>query len=119
MNGPRDRGHDPDRGKRSDGFAILPVPERFALDQLKRNVLEPRVFPDVIDLHDIRMVNPGRSLRLGAKPCSVQGTGVRTGEDDLQRHQTIQALLSGLVNDTHPATAQLAKNLVTREVDGC
>src|SRR5207248_2883617 len=77
------------------------------------------VLADFIDLHDVRVVQPG--YRLGLQPEAVEllTAGVGPGEDHLQGHEPLELLLPGLVDDTHTAPAQLAKDFIARHGRRC
>ena len=46
---------------------------------------------DLVDLHDVRVLQPGDHLRLGAKPRQALGAGVAGFGDPLQGDQPAQA----------------------------
>jgi hypothetical protein len=65
------------------------------------------------DLHDVRVLQPGDDLRLGAEAGQLLRVGVRARQD-FQGHQAGQPVLPGLEDDAHAAAAQLAEQLVPR-----
>ena len=60
----------------------------------------------------LRVVQPRRRLRLAAEPLQGQAVCRDLAGQDLQRHLAAQADLLGLVDDPHPAPADLAEDPV-------
>ena len=71
---------------------------------------------DVVDGADVGMVQRGSGARLALKAAE----GLRVARDvvreELQRHETMEADVLGLVDDAHPAGAQLLEDAVVGEV---
>jgi hypothetical protein len=67
---------------------------------------------DRVDLHDVRVLQGRDGSCLGLETRPLLRSGVRPGQDHLQRHQAVQAQVAGLVDDAHRAAAQLAQHLV-------
>ncbi len=67
---------------------------------------------DVVDLHDVGVLQPGDGLRLGQEAGGRLGRGMGTAQDHLQGAGAVQADLPGAVDDAHAAAAQLAQDLV-------
>jgi hypothetical protein len=47
------------------------------------------VLADLVDLHDVRVLQARHCLGLGAEAGQVVGPGVGPGQDHLQRHQAV------------------------------
>ena len=84
-----------------------------ALDVLELNDRPPLEIADRVNLHDVRVAQPGDDLRLGQKPFDRFGPGILAGQDHLEGDQAVQAELARLVDDAHPAPAKLLQDLVT------
>ena len=67
---------------------------------------------DVVDLHDVGVLQAGDGLRLGQEADGGLVVGMGTGQDHLQGAGAVQEDLSGAVDDAHAAAAQLAQDLV-------
>ena len=74
------------------------------------------VFADLEDLHDVRMLQAGDRLGLGAEAGHVPFAGVFTGQDHLQGHEAVELALPGLVDDAHTAAAQFLQQFVVADV---
>ena len=77
----------------------------------RREVGEAAGLADVVDLDDVGVLEAGDGLGLLVEPRQGDGAGVGAGQDHLERDQTIQVDLAGLVNDPHAAPAQLLEDL--------
>ena len=94
--------------------ASLPV-EAAAGAELQREERPAVVLADLVDLHDVRVLQPGDRLRLG------RGSGPARPPPAWPPARIIfsattrfSAALPGLVDDAHAAAAQLAQDLVAR-----
>ena len=67
---------------------------------------------DLVDLHDVRVLQLGHRLRLGAEAGQLLRAGVVARQDHLQGDDPVQLHLPGLVDHAHAAAAQLAEDLV-------
>ena len=63
----------------------------------------------------LRVVQPRRRLRLAAEPLQGQAVVRNLAGQDLERHPAAQADLLGLVDDPHPAPADLAEDAVVAQ----
>ena len=50
--------------------------QALPLDEFERQVRPPVVLADLVDLHDVRMLEPGDRLRLAAEAVELSGCGV-------------------------------------------
>ncbi len=80
--------------------------EARAIYKLEREIQQPLVFCDIIDLHDIRMLKACDSFRLRLKAGPLSGTRLHAGADHLECDDTFECTLPGPVNDPHAAGAQ-------------
>ena len=92
------------------------VVQAAALDVLQLEVGQAVGLADVVDLHDVGVLQAGDGLRLGQEADGGLGAGMGAGQDHLQDAGAVQADLPGAVDDAHAAAAQLAQDLVA--VDG-
>ena len=58
--------------------------EAAALDQLHAEVMLALVLADLVDRHDVGMIEIGRGLRLGVEALHVGGGGQLAGKDHLE-----------------------------------
>jgi hypothetical protein len=72
----------------------------------------PRVLADLVDLHDVRVVQPGDRLGLDPEPRPRLVRGRARRLDHLQGHEAVQVQLKRLVDDAHAASAQLRQDRV-------
>ena len=72
----------------------------------------PELAPDGEDRDDVRVVELGHGLRLDAEPLQFERVQPRGAGEDLQRDPAAQRDLLGLVDDAHPAAADLANEPV-------
>ena len=98
-----------------------PVPlagEAAALHVLQRNERPALVFSYFVDLHNVRMVEPGDGLafRPEARPLLVQGVLGR--QDHFQGHDAPQRQVAGLVHHAHAAAAELVQHLIAGDLNG-
>ena len=74
------------------------------------------VLADLVDGHDVRVVEVGRRLRLGAEALHVGRRRQLAGQDHLEGDDAVQAHLPRLVDDAHAAAGDLLQQLVVAEV---
>jgi hypothetical protein len=70
------------------------------------------MLPHAEDRHDVRVVQQRRGPRLPPEPEQRHRIRRRVVRQDLQGHVPAQALLHRLVDDPHPAMADLAEDAV-------
>ena len=89
--------------------------QRLSLDELHGVEDDPAILADLVDRHDVGVVQPGRGPRLAAEPLQAPGVaGDRVGQD-LQGDVPAQRQLLGLVDDAHAAAADLAEDAVVAD----
>ena len=88
------------------------------LDQLHGIERVPLMPPDLVDRHDVRMVETHNRLGLNQESADLRLGGELPGEDHLQRHHPIQADLPRLVNDPHPTAGNLFDEHVVADLPG-
>ena len=82
-----------------------------ALDEFQREERLPGMLADFVDLHDIRVLQPGHGLRLGPEA----GEPVRAhpaSQDHLQGDDALQSNLPRPEHHAHAAAAEFPQNLV-------
>src|SRR5262249_54969048 len=84
-----------------------------AIDVFERKVRAAVVLADLMDLDDVRVLEPGRRLGLRAEALALHGPRVGTGQDHLQGDDSAQRGLAGLVDYAHAAAAQRPEDHVT------
>jgi hypothetical protein len=88
--------------------------QRAAAAEFQDDVRQAGLLADLVDLHDIGVLQAGDGLRLGAEARQLGLPGVCPRQDHLQRHQSIQLPVPRLVHHAHASPAQFAKDLVAR-----
>ena len=96
--------------------AVQFVGQAAAGAELQREVGMAFVLADLVNLHDVRVLQPGDRLTLGAEAGQFLGPGVLPGQDHLERDQTFERNLPGLVDDSHAAAGDLLQQLVIADV---
>ena len=106
LNGP---GHLFDQGgglSRIPGRSVKSLGKRATFDQLQGQVRRSIMLAIVINLDDLRMVQRGNDFGLGAK-TGQQLIVVQIGPSHhFERDESVQCLLSGLVDHAHPAASK-------------
>jgi hypothetical protein len=116
MNGPDDRQQELYRVGRVQFRTPLQHPgEAGPLNELHHVKVLPLVTADLINGHDIGMVQLDGGLHLSAEALQLGGRGPLPGEDHLQGHQPIEPHVSGLENHPHAAPGDLLQQLVIAE----
>ena len=72
----------------------------------------------LVDRNDVGMVELRDRLGLVLEPHQLRGRGELGRPDQLEGHQPVQRELTRLVDDAHPAPAQLVEDLVTGDDPG-
>ena len=62
-----------------------------AVAELQREERQAVVLADLVDLHDVRVLQPGDGLGLGAEAGQLVRAGVAAGEDHLQGDDAVRA----------------------------
>ena len=110
------QGHVAEAGGLGAGVEPRGLGEIAAGDVLHREVLQALMFADFIDRHDVRMVERGHRLGLGAEAGQVARGGERASEDHLERDHPVEARLIGPIDDPHPAVGYFLFELVIAEI---
>ena len=71
---------------------------------------------DLVDLHDIGVMEPRDRFRLEPETVQLLRPGLEAGPDHLQGDQTLQLSLPGLVDHPHATVAQLLQDLVVSDL---
>ena len=93
-------------------LAVDLLGQRAAADKFQHQVRQPVLPTHLEDLHDVRMVQPGRRFRLDAEPHSLLVAGVFRGADHLDGHQPVERQVAGLVDNPHAAAPQDLEHVV-------
>ncbi len=95
------------------GCAVEAVGQTAAVDELEGEEGQAVLLADLVDLHDVGMLQAGHRLGLGLEAGQGVGAGVVGGEHHFEGDHTAQAGVAGLVDDAHAAAPQLTEDLVT------
>ncbi len=105
-----------------DAEALVRLEARLqlaSLDELHRDVPDACFLAEIVDRHDVRVVEAARRVRLAAKAVDHLDR-VLAGElvlaDRLQRDDALDHRIVGFVDDAHRAAADLAPDLVLADV---
>ena len=105
------------------GLELLARLEEIAqlapFDELHHDVGDITLLAEVVDLDDIRVIEPAYRPRLARKPRRVGPFGLHIDdhalEDGLHRHTAIERRVETLVDHSHRALAEHAAQLVAPE----
>src|SRR6266446_6261748 len=87
-------------------LALEPRQGRFAIHILHRKIVDALALARRIHLHEIRVVERRRGLRLLTKAGDVFRIGGERGLEGLEGHKAIERCLPRLVHRAHPALAE-------------
>ena len=96
---------------------VRPLVQALAVDEGHREVVLAVVLADLVDRHDVGMVEVGRRLGFAVEPLHVLVRGELPGEDHLQGDRPVQLDLPGLVDHAHAAAGDLALDFVVAELE--
>ena len=80
--------------------------EAAAFHILQRKIRDSVGLTDLVYLYDVGMLQARHRLRFGAKARQQLRAGMGPGQDHLQRHQPLEAMLPCFVNDAHSPPAK-------------
>ncbi len=86
--------------------------ETAALDEFQREIRQAVVFADLVNLHDVRVAQPGDGAGLAVEARQLRLVSVGAGENHLERDQAVEGQLPRLVDDAHAAAADLFEDRV-------
>jgi hypothetical protein len=101
-------------GARRLRHAVEVLGQAAAVEVLQREERETVVLADLVDLHNVGMVQPGHRLGLGAEAGQVFRLGLGAGQDHLQGDEALELRLPRLVDHAHAAAAEQAQHLIAR-----
>ena len=94
------------------GTPAEPARQVAPLDELQGEVGRAGLLADLVDLDDVRVLQPGDGLGLAAEPLPTLGRQVRPGQDHLEGDGPVQFAVAGAVDHPHAAAADLLQNVV-------
>ena len=92
-----------------------PFGKAFAVDKLHRNEVHPLDLAELIDRHDIRVVQGRRGMRFVAKSGDLRVGAQAAVPDRLECDDSIQTDLSRFVDDSHSALRDLGEEFVVAD----
>ena len=92
--------------------------EAAAVDQLHAVEVLAGVLAQVVDRHDVRVVEVRGQLRLEVEPPHLLRRRESAGQDHLERDDPVQTLLPCFVDDPHSSTSDLLEQLVVAKLRG-
>ena len=98
--------------KRAPGDAL---PQRAPLEQLHHDERPALVLVDVVDGADVRMVQRRRRAGFAAEALERLAILRRRVRQELEGDETAEPQVFGLVDDAHPALAELRDDAVSRQ----
>src|SRR5438445_9894818 len=81
--------------------------------EFQRKEWSALVFPDLIDLHDVRMLQASQRLRFAAKSVELLWIQMRSTLNHLEGDPATELSLPRLVHDSHSAYAQDFQEFIT------
>jgi hypothetical protein len=90
--------------------------QALALDEFHAEVMLVLVPADLVEGHDVGMVETGGDLGLGLEALDVGGGSELAGQDHLEGDETVEAHLPRLVDNAHAAAGDLLQQLVVAEI---
>ena len=109
LDGQVEQGSEP-QGSRADHPA-----ERLPLEQLHHDEVLRFVFFDRVHRADVRVIECRRRPRLALEALESRSVLGELGRQELQRHAPPEPRVLGLVDDTHPAGAELRRHAIVRD----
>ena len=97
-----------------DGLTLDAVFQRRAFHHLHDDERPALMFADVMNHTDVGMIEGSGRPRLALKALERLGVGCELFRQELKRYGSAERGIFGLVNHSHPATAQLLQNAVVR-----
>src|SRR5262249_22528742 len=88
------------------------------LDQFHAEITLALVLANLVDGHNVRMVETGGCLSFGTKALHFGWSRQVAGQNHLKRHQPVQTHLSRPINHPHAATCDFPQQLVIAEKAG-
>ncbi len=111
--------HEPRCFPEREGGRLHPLPEIAALNVFGDDVAKAtRGVAQVVDRHDVRVVELGEDAPLGKIDLDVRGAGDLFRERHLDGHFAVKFLVLGQVHTTEPALAQQPDHLVAADGGG-
>src|SRR5438874_13775264 len=101
MHGPSEGLHQPGGWplwQRRTGELLRDTATRDVLQREKGSAL---VLADLVNLHDVGVLEPGDGLGPRAESNPRRRVALSAGRDHFERHQALERTLAGLVNNTH------------------
>ena len=89
--------------------------ERDAVKKLHDDESFTTLLADVVNRADVRVVQSRGRLRFAPKACQGLGIAGDFFRQELECHEAMQTSVFGLINYTHPATAQTFDDAVVRD----
>jgi hypothetical protein len=83
--------------------AAQPGSQAAAVHIFQGKVRAARLLADLVDLHDVGVMQLGHGLRLAAEAGQLLRPAVRLGQDHLQSDDPAELRVAGLVDDAHAA----------------
>ena len=110
-----DLGDDPQRLADGRRAALEQRPQRATLHQLHRDEDRVTVLAHLVDRGDRRVAHGRRRLRLAQEALAPPRVADEIGRQHLQGDGPAQVLVLGLVDEAHPALADLGQDAEVRE----
>jgi hypothetical protein len=112
---PRQHPNQPGRVAGGEGPTRQRLLQGAALDQLQGQVGHAALLADLVDLHDVGVLQAGDGLPLEPEANAVHQPRRGPGQDDLEGDEPVEGALPCLVDDAHAAPPQLPQHLVVAE----
>ena len=108
--------HDGQRLLRCEASRFHRLPQIHAIDELHQQEKVSARLPEVVDGHDVRMVQPGERLRFVAEAFRKHRIAHALRSEEFQSDETVERFLPRFVNDAHPAATKAVEDFELRKM---
>ena len=88
-----------------DGAGVHPLAQGDAFDELRRDVVSRVHLSDLVDGHDVRMIQSRSEAGFALQTSQPGIVRCERGREKLERDLAAEPLIAGAINDAHPAHA--------------
>src|SRR5579862_5975663 len=116
VNGPSDSRYELRAFAWNESLPLHSSGQILSIDQPHAEVVLAPMLTDLVNGHDVRMVQVSRRLGFGAEALDFGRRGQSPSADHLESHQTFEANLASFIDDPHPAPGNFFDQLVVAEI---
>src|SRR2546423_5510075 len=108
--------HDRERLGRPEFPLAQELAEIDAIHKFHEQKVEAACLSEIINRHDVRMVERGQSLRLACESLRKLSVLDTFRREELESDEPVQGFLPRLIDHAHSATSEITDNLELRKV---